>query len=79
MMILKMLYKLHGIEVKLNRLSYSGSKVLEIAAEIMISPESVPVDSVRWRCVVSSDQLIKSSVQSNCMLDSSTFFRILKV
>ena len=56
----------------------SGSKALKVAAQIMIRPESVPVDSVRWRCIVTSDELNKSSIPNNYVYGSSTFFRILK-
>lgn len=56
----------------------SGSKLLDIEAEIMMRPESVSGDSMRWRCVISSDELTQSSIPSHCILGGSTFFRILK-
>lgn len=56
----------------------SGSKLLDVEAEIMIRPETIPPDSVRWRCIVTSDELSQSSIPSHCVYGSSTFFRILK-
>ena len=56
----------------------SGSKLLDIEAEIMIRPESLDGDFMRWRCVVSSDELSESSIPSHCVYGSSIFFRILK-
>jgi hypothetical protein len=59
-------------------LEKNGSKLLDIEAEIMMYPDSVDGDSVRWRCVVYSDELTKSSIPSHFILGSSIFFRILK-
>lgn len=56
----------------------NGNKIIDGNAEIMLRPEVVPVDSVRWRCIVSGNDISESDVPSHCLYGSETFFRILK-
>ncbi|APC97616.1 prepilin-type N-terminal cleavage/methylation domain-containing protein [Francisella frigiditurris] len=56
----------------------TGSGIINGYGEIMVRPEDVPEDSVRWRCVVAGDGLTQSSLPSHCILGDATFFRILK-
>jgi hypothetical protein len=56
----------------------TGSNIIDGEAEIMLRPEPVPTDSVRWRCIVSGTNISESDVPSHCLYGSETFFRILK-
>lgn len=56
----------------------SGANIIKGNAEIMISPEAVAPDSVRWRCIVYGDGLSEPSIPNQYILCSSAFFRILK-
>ncbi|QWU99652.1 prepilin-type N-terminal cleavage/methylation domain-containing protein [Francisella salimarina] len=55
-----------------------GSGIVNGYAEIMVRPESVPTDMVRWRCVVAGNTLNESNIPEHCILGDATFFRILK-
>ncbi|MEY8674155.1 type IV pilin protein [Francisella philomiragia] len=55
-----------------------GSGIVNGYAEIMVRPELVPEDSVRWRCVVAGNILNESNIPKHCILGDATFFRILK-
>ncbi|MDE4997009.1 type IV pili fiber building block protein, partial [Francisella tularensis subsp. holarctica] len=46
--------------------------------EVMISPEALYPDSVRWRCIFYGDVISESSIPNHCILGTSIFFRILK-
>lgn len=56
----------------------SGANIIKGNAEVIIRPEAVDPDSVRWRCIVYGDGLSESSIPNHCILGSSIFFRILK-
>ncbi|ABI82359.1 prepilin-type N-terminal cleavage/methylation domain-containing protein [Francisella tularensis] len=56
----------------------SGANIIKGNDEVMIRPEAVDPDSVRWRCIVYGDGLSESSIPNHCILGSSIFFRILK-
>jgi len=56
----------------------AGANIVKGNAEIMIRPEAVPPDSIRWRCIVSGNELSESSVPGHCIFGGETFFRILK-
>ncbi|MFC4893112.1 prepilin-type N-terminal cleavage/methylation domain-containing protein [Pseudofrancisella aestuarii] len=56
----------------------TGSGIINGYGEIMVRPEDVPEDSVRWRCIVAGDGLTQSDLPSHCILGGATFFRILK-
>lgn len=56
----------------------TGSGIVNGYGEVMVRPEDVPEDSVRWRCVVAGNSLTQSSIPSHCILGDATFFRILK-
>ncbi|MBK2028287.1 prepilin-type N-terminal cleavage/methylation domain-containing protein [Francisella noatunensis] len=55
-----------------------GTGIVNGYAEIMVRPELVGEDSVRWRCVVAGDILTESNIPNHCILGDATFFRILK-
>lgn len=55
-----------------------GTRVVNGYAEIMVRPELVGADSVRWRCVVAGNILTESNIPNHCILGDATFFRILK-
>ncbi|MEY8702447.1 prepilin-type N-terminal cleavage/methylation domain-containing protein [Francisella philomiragia] len=55
-----------------------GTGIVNGYTEIMVRPELVGEDSVRWRCVVAGDILTESNIPSHCILGDATFFRILK-
>ncbi|MEY8766620.1 MULTISPECIES: prepilin-type N-terminal cleavage/methylation domain-containing protein [Francisella] len=55
-----------------------GSGIVNGYAEIMVRPENVPTDMVRWRCVVAGNTLNESNIPEHCILGDATFFRILK-
>ena len=44
----------------------------------MLRSEPVPVDSVRWRCIVSGTDISESDVPSHCLYGAESFFTILK-
>ena len=55
----------------------SGTNIVSGYAEIMIRPE--PFDNgIRWRCLVSGDEMTSSRVPVNCSLKSELFIQILK-
>lgn len=56
----------------------SGANIIKGKAEIMIRPEAVAPDLVRWRCIVYGNGLSESSIPNQCILGSSAFFKILK-
>ncbi|QLE79107.1 prepilin-type N-terminal cleavage/methylation domain-containing protein [Francisella sp. Scap27] len=56
----------------------TGSNIIDGNAEIMLRPEPVPVDSVRWRCIVSGTDISESDVPSHCLYGAESFFTILK-
>jgi prepilin-type N-terminal cleavage/methylation domain-containing protein len=56
----------------------NGENIISGSAEVMIRPEAIPPDSVKWRCIVSGENLSESSIPNNCILGSDVFFRILK-
>lgn len=55
-----------------------GTGIVNGYAEIMVRPELIGEDSVRWRCVVAGDILTESNIPNHCILGDATFFRILK-
>ncbi|WP_150465308.1 prepilin-type N-terminal cleavage/methylation domain-containing protein [Francisella sp. SYW-2] len=49
-----------------------GSGIVNGYAEIMVRPESVPTDMVRWRCVVAGNTLNESNIPEHCILGLCT-------
>jgi len=56
----------------------TGMGIVDGYAELMVRPEDVPTDTIRWRCIVAGDNIKASNIPAHCILGTNNFFRILK-